>query len=546
MPRTLGRITTRAYQDEGFDAIVGALGRGVRRVLVQMPTGTGKTILMAMVADWYWRTHGRRVWVLAHMRRLLKQAAEKFDMAGLDCARDYGDYRLEAEGELLARAPVVLSTRQSAASRVKWDSRGREDVGLVLIDEAHRAESEQYRAFLRAHPKALVVGFTATADRGDGVGLGRIFEEVPWEYSLKRAIDEGALVEPEFHRYDTGISLGSLARRGGDFADSDLAEAIQPHVNYLCNIIVREAGPWRRVIAFWPSVAVAEAAASCCEKLGPGYGLDFPSMAVSGRDDEGEQNRILGAFAEKRLRSLHCCALLTEGYDEPSIGMVVLARPTLSRALFAQMVGRGLRLYPPNKTKCPVIDFTFNTATHQLVKPAELFDVSGLDDEVVDEANAIIERGEERRPKAAIERAEKIVLERRRLTIMAKKLEHIDARKTVSRPLAIDELGLVSRRKTDFVGLAADEPASERQVAFLRKMKVEVPEGLSRSGANRYIDEVVRRRKLKLASAKQVELVVRYCGLGLKAARELKAKDASDLLDRHFGKKKGGKPRKTA
>lgn len=181
----------RDYQRDAFRCVMRELvERGSRRTLVVMPTGTGKTILFAAVAQ-AWSDEGRgRVLVLSHREELVTQAQDKVRRAtGLDCGVEMGDVGVD-----LAALPPVVSASVQTLSRPSRLARFSSDTfGLIVIDEAHHACADGYAAVMDHFAAARVLGVTATPDRLDGIGMGRVFPTVAFTYEIRDAIRDGHL-----------------------------------------------------------------------------------------------------------------------------------------------------------------------------------------------------------------------------------------------------------------------------------------------------------------------------------------------------------------
>ncbi|MDP9375282.1 MAG: DEAD/DEAH box helicase family protein, partial [Chloroflexota bacterium] len=220
-PPTAPTIALRDYQREALDAVRAAPAAGVTRPLVVLPTGTGKTVIFAMLA----RELGARTLILAHRDELLQQAADKLRM--VDPAAAVGLVKAERDEH---RAPIVVASVQTLAHARRL-ARVRPDFGLVVVDEAHHVVSASYRTILR-HVGAfdaggpLTVGVTATPDRGDGVGLGAVFQRVVYERDLLAMIRAGYLCDPRGIQVGLAADFRALKVRGGDVADEASARLL--------------------------------------------------------------------------------------------------------------------------------------------------------------------------------------------------------------------------------------------------------------------------------------------------------------------------------
>jgi len=340
--------TLRPYQAEAVAAVVAARKRGVRRQVVALPTGSGKTVIFARLAA----IARRPVLVLCHRAELVEQARAKLAAAGAGpVAVEQGERRADPDAKT-----VVASIRSLSPRRLRRLVRGREP-GLVVYDECHHAPAEDNQrvlaglgAFDPGWPGTLL-GFTATTARGDGVGLDAVFEEVVYARSLPDMIGDGYLVPLRGYRVATAADLRAVAPGGRDYALEELAEAVDVRErNALVARSIQELARDRRTIAFCVDVAHAKHLAAALR------GVGVRAATVHGELAPDERARRLDDFRAGRLQALTNVAVLTEGFDDPGVGCVAMARPTRSSGLYAQCVGRGTRLHP-GKRDCLVLDF---------------------------------------------------------------------------------------------------------------------------------------------------------------------------------------------
>ncbi len=340
----------RPYQREAIAAVLAARRAGTRRMLVCLPTGSGKTIVFAHLA----RLARRQVLVLAHREELLQQARDKLQAA-------LGPGRLVAIEQAQHRAPpdarvVVCSIRSLHPQRLARLVRGR-DIGLILYDECHHAVAADNRRVLEqlgcfdADWGGTLLGFTATTQRGDRQPLRSVFERIVYQRSLLEMIDEGWLVPLRGFRVATAADLRGLSGGGLDFRDDELAEAVDiEERNALVARSIQELARDRRTVAFCVTVAHARNLARALNRLG------VPAGIVHGELPGDRRAQALADFRAGRTRALTNVGVLTEGFDDPGVSCIAMARPTRSGGLYAQCVGRGTRL-AEGKRDCLVLDF---------------------------------------------------------------------------------------------------------------------------------------------------------------------------------------------
>lgn len=361
-------IVLRDYQQEAVDAVFQALNEGVRRQLVVLPTGSGKTLVFCAVSQRF----ARPTLVLAHRDELVRQAADKFEMVwpearlGIVKAQEN-----DHEGKDVVVASVQTLSRPSRLSQF-----GPDRFGFLVVDEAHHAVARTYvfvlerLGFMSGDPDKLLLGVTATPVRGDRVGLGAVFQKIVYQRSLLWMVRAGYLVDFKGLAVDTGADLEGVRVVAGDFADADLEGALNTADRN--GLVVRaylDHAAGRRAVAFTAGVQHALDLAATFRAAG------VPAEAISGEALEGERRRLLTAFRAGDVGVLCNCNLLTEGWDEPSLDCILMARPTKSKALYLQMIGRGARPYP-GKQDCLIIDFVDNTGRHDVMSLPTLFGLS--------------------------------------------------------------------------------------------------------------------------------------------------------------------------
>lgn len=362
------RITLRGYQVEAIDRILVARDRGVSRQLGVAACGLGKTIIFANLAE---RLNVPTL-ILAHRDELITQAAAKVRMVWPDV--DLGIVKAERNETW---ADVVVASVQTLASERRLRQLPMNRYGLVICDEAHHSRASSYvRVFDRMgcgpenrDPNVLLLGVTATPDRGDGRGLDKLFDEVVWSYDILWGIRSGYLADLRGVAVKMDVNLDGVRSTGGDYNEGELGERLEA-----ADAPTHVAAAWqahavgRPTIVFTPTVGLARETAA--EFVARG----IPAATVTGADDINERRRVLAAFTAGRIKVLTNCGVLTEGTDLPNVSCIVIARPTKSRALYTQMVGRSTRRHP-DKTDALILDVVGATEQHDLVTIPSLFGV---------------------------------------------------------------------------------------------------------------------------------------------------------------------------
>lgn len=340
----------RPYQREAVSAVLSARRAGTRRMVVCLPTGAGKTVVFAHLA----RLARRQVLVLAHREELVEQARAKIEraLAGEAVVSvERGAERASEDAKVL-----VCSIRSLHEERLARVLRGR-DVGLVIYDECHHAAAKDNLRVLTTLGafdegwSGTLLGFTATTARGDGKGLDTVFERIVFEKTLPEMIEEGYLAPLRGFRVSTRADLTRLSGGGLDFDEVELAEAVDiEERNALVARSIQELARDRRTIAFCVTVGHAMNLARALNAVGVSAGIVHGAMKGEARA------RVLEDFRRGRIQALTNVGVLTEGFDDPGVACIAMARPTRSDGLYAQCVGRGTRL-SPGKKDCLILDF---------------------------------------------------------------------------------------------------------------------------------------------------------------------------------------------
>lgn len=521
----------RPYQEAALAALVSTLD-AEGSALAVMATGTGKTPVIASLAGRF-HARGARVLAVAQRRELLTQiagAAGRF-APGMTVGIEVAERRVErcALPDL-----VVASTATLRGKRLT--SLPRKAFGLVICDEAHHAVSDSHRAIFD-HFEAPRAGFTATPDRLDKSSLGRVFGSLAFSYDIRTAIEEGFLapIRQEVVHVD-GLDLSKVRKVAGELSEAELEEALLTDdavTGMVVPTMERAAG--RPGLVFGVTVAHARALATRLNDLRAGA-----AAVVHGAMTLREREDTLRAYTAGQLQFLCNVAVLTEGVDLPRTEVVAMGRPTLSRALYTQMVGRGTRL-APGKDHCLVIDFAGNAGMHRLVTVLDVL-APGEDDAVAELAQELMDAD----PKLTLDRAlvlaRQQIAERKALAAAARAAERaaqeraIEEARREAQQLSL-RLEAQARPRTVPVvryGVTMVDPFSDVDpvlgVVVVRRPVVDIPEaeratpgqvktlegagldaaGIDRATASSMIDAIFRRRDAGLCTLKQARTLARY------------------------------------
>lgn len=371
-------LTLRAYQEEALERSASAEARGIRKQLIVAATGLGKTVMFAELA----RRRNTRTMVLVHRDELVQQAVAKFREGWPDAS-----IGIVKGSENDVRHQVVVASVQTI-SRPKRLAQllapftdgltllGKADpFGLVIVDEAHHATADSYRAVIAGlnagEPDGpLLVGVTATPDRADGKGLIDVFSEIVSNHDMLWGISAGYLSDLRGLAVRVeGLDLASVKVNRGDYDAGATGQLL--HDAHAADYIVKawkEHAPGRQTIVFTPTVEVAHDVALAFRMAG------ITADSISGSTPMPERRASLARFSAGDTTVMANCAVLTEGYDNPSVSCIVVARPTRSRALYVQMIGRGTRRHPA-KDDCLVLDVVGASDDMNLVTVPSLFGV---------------------------------------------------------------------------------------------------------------------------------------------------------------------------
>ncbi|MEG1823071.1 MAG: DEAD/DEAH box helicase, partial [Clostridiales bacterium] len=336
----------RPYQQAAKDAILNEWNNDIKRTLLVLPTGTGKTIVFSKVTEDCVR-NGQRVLMLAHRGELLTQAADKLHQStGLMCATEKAE-----ETCLDSWYRVVVGSVQSLTRAKRLSQFSKDYFNTIIVDEAHHCLSNSYQNVLNYFTNAKVLGVTATPDRGDMRNLGQYFESLAYEYTLPQAIKDGYLAPIKAQTIPLKLDLSKVGIQGGDFKTGDLGTALDPYLYQIAEEMAKCCMD-RKIVVFLPLIKTSQKFVEILNSKG------FSAIEVNGNSKD--RTEILSDFDSGRYNVLCNSMLLTEGWDCPSVDCIVVLRPTKVRSLYCQMVGRGTRLYP-GKDDLLLLDFLWHT-----------------------------------------------------------------------------------------------------------------------------------------------------------------------------------------
>ena len=588
----------RNYQINAVNAIFEAWQK-FRSVLVVLPTGCGKTVVFASVIKRLLSDPScsrsattecltlRRTIVLAHREELITQARDKITaiVPEADVQIEMADFKVaDYFGK---KADVVVSTVQTQCAgpddsrrMAKFDP---SEFAAVVVDEAHHATARSYRECIDHYcqnENCRVLGVTATPDRADETALGNVFDTVAFEYTVTDAIEDGWLVpiRQKLVKVES-LDFSGVSTSAGDLNSAELAEVMEDEKN-LHGIVapVLEICKGKRTILFASSVKHAKRISDIINRgLGedrPWTSMDYDEPRkgdgmradwICGATSKEDRRTKLKAFKEGKIDILCNVGVLTEGFDDAGVEVVVMARPTKSRALYAQMAGRATRpaadiaaklgevedsavspdspdslieksqaaatlrrkmISESSKPSCLIVDFVGNSGRHKLVTTLDILGGKDIDEEAIrTRARKIIEASPDGANTAeAIAKARKEIEERN--IREAKRREFIKASAKFVEievdPFNIYDLPPVERMAND-----RTRRLSLKQEMLLRTRLHVDPQQLGYARSNQLLQEFFRRANSGLASLPQSKLLKRF-GIDV----PLRSDEAKRIIDR--------------
>lgn len=503
----------RPYQKEAKESIFTEWEKGIQKTLLVLPTGCGKTIVFAKVAEECVK-QGDRVLILAHRGELLQQASDKIAKAtGLGCSVEKAEETCLGSWFRITVGSVQSLMRESRLNRFPNNY-----FNTIVIDEAHHCISDSYQRVLNHFPDAKVLGVTATPDRGDMKNLGSVFESLAYEYTLPKAVKEGYLSPIKAITIPLKVDLTGVGMQSGDFKAGDLGTALDP---YLYDIAkeMKKYCHGRKTVVFLPLVKTSQKFRDILNQNG------FHAAEVNG--DSQDRAEILEDFEKGTYDVLCNSMLLTEGWDCPSVDCIVVLRPTKVRGLYCQMVGRGTRL-APGKEHLLLLDFLWHTERHELCHPAHLICES---EEV---AKKMTENLEKAGCPVDIEEAERTAAEEvvaQREEALAKQLAEMKKRKRkLVDPLQF-EMSIQAEDLAGYVPAFGWEmaPPSDKQKQTLEKLGI-LPDQIDNAGkASKLLERLDKRRQEGLTTPKQIRFLE---GRGFQHVGTWQFDTAKKLIDR--------------
>jgi len=523
----------RCYQNHAVAETLKAFDSGVRSALLVMATGCGKTVIFSEIIK-RMKDRGRAI-VIAHRDELIRQAANKIsiiadEMPDIEKGDQYADQMIRdwQSNVIVSSVQTQVSGRGERRRMHRFDP---SQFALMIIDEAHHAAANSYRAVIghyRQNENICVLGVTATPDRHDEKALGQIFDEVPFVYGIADAIRDGWLVDidQQFVKVES-LDYSGVRTTAGDLNGADLArqleyeQSLQGMANPTYDI-----ADGRKTLIFAASIAQAERIAEILNRR-----RDECATLVTGKTKSDDRRNMLREYARGDFQFLVNVGVATEGFDEPTIEVISMCRPTKSRALYEQMLGRGTRTLPgtvdgieddesqhhlpydgeteqsrirkqriaeSGKKSLLILDFVGNSGRHHLITA---IDVLGgkYDDDILELAERKAHDGQRRNVSETIRQTiDEIEATKRRHIVAAVKA----STKSIS---PFRKLGMEPERVPEW---EKGKLPTEKMIDTLGRHKVKW-KGLTRFEAGKIIDEIFRRQREGICSPRQSSCVSR-------------------------------------
>lgn len=514
----------RPYQRQAVESVEAAFSEGATSTLIVQPTGTGKTVVFSHIAKNEIEASDGRVLVMAHREELITQARDKIaDITGEVPDVEMGDLRAD-QCSMHSRAPVVVTSVQTMSRPRRHESFDPQEFSLLVIDEAHHSTAASYRKvidYFGQNPNLKILGVTATPDRADEEALGKVFETVAFDYGIQDAIEDGWLVniDQQFVHVE-GLDLSACRTTAGDLNEGDLADIMELEKNLhgVVDPTIELAGD-QPTLVFASSVAHAERMAEIFNRH-----RAESAFCLHGKTPRDERREKLKAFGHGEFQYLCNCGLFLEGFDDPRIGVVAMARPTKSRSLYAQAVGRGTRPLPglvdglddaeqrrraiamSGKPSVLVLDFVGNSGRHKLVSTADILG-GNFDDKIVEAVAAAVQKKSARGESSDM--LDELIQAKQRAEDEAKRRRAALVAKANFKAAAVNPFDVFDIAPKREPGWFKGKRPTDKQVATLRKFKIPEKDisGLSFSQASQLLDTLIGRMKNGKCSYKQAMLL---------------------------------------
>lgn len=343
-------LILRPYQQEALDAVVLNANNGISKQLVVLPTGAGKTVIFSQLP--IIKPDTLPMLVLAHRSELLEQARSKILASNPSLTVE-----IEQADRKAGKVDVVVASVATLGrnNTPRIEEYPKDYFKSIVIDEAHHAAAPSYRRIIDYFSPDFLLGVTATPQRSDSTRLIDVFDEIVYYRTIQDLIQDGWLAPLVGYRVKTSTDISEVEIQNGEYSQSQLEEKIDnPERNAHVVAAYRNLAMAKKALVFASGVRHAENLALSFRQA------SVETAVIVGSTPREEREKILAQFASGQISVIVNVGVLTEGFDEPSLEAIILAKPTRSTLLYTQIVGRGTRLFE-GKEHCIIIDIADTT-----------------------------------------------------------------------------------------------------------------------------------------------------------------------------------------
>jgi superfamily II DNA or RNA helicase len=343
-------LVLRPYQKEALDAIVSNADNGIFKQLVVLPTGAGKTVIFSQLP--IIKPDTLPMLVLAHRSELLEQARSKILESNPNLTVEIEQAERKAGKVDVVVASVATLGRNNTPRIEEYP---KDYFKSIVIDEAHHAAAPSYRRIIDFFSPDFLLGVTATPQRSDSTRLIDVFDEIVYYRTIQDLIREGWLSPLVGYRVKTNTDISEVEIQNGEYSQSQLEEKIDnPERNAHVVAAYRNLAMDKKALIYASGVRHAQNLAVSFRTS------EIKTAVIVGTTPREEREEILAQFATGQISVIVNVGVLTEGFDEPSLEAIIIAKPTRSTLLYTQIVGRGTRLFE-GKKHCIIIDIADTT-----------------------------------------------------------------------------------------------------------------------------------------------------------------------------------------
>ena len=535
----------RDYQADAIQSARVSLSKN-RATIMKLFTGAGKTIIASTVIESVDKKGGRALF-LCHTNELVLQFEEKLRAStGLTTHIEKAKRTAHDKG-----GSCVCASVQSLSKPKRLEKYPADHFSLIITDEVHRGCADTYQAIYNHFKKAKMIGLTATPFRTDEKSLGETFDDVCCDYGLEWGIGNGWLVPIVSITVPLKINLAGVKSTAGDFKKGQLDDAITPIMEEVADEMIKQGCLREKVLVFLPTKAASRRFAGILEEKG------FRSAHLDG-NTKGRQS-LLKYYSEMDYMVLCNPMVLKEGYDEPTITVVIDLTPTRSTLLYIQKIGRGGRpicghfpedstpeerkvIIASSKKPCmKILDFLWHGASHNLCHPARLF---AKNPEVEKKMVEISSKGGSKNLQEVEKEAHKMLVSEREAAL-AKSLKAFTGLKSMKFDPVLQAVSLFDDSLVDWKPEVKwqGEPMSDSQETYLTNNGFDC-DGWKKGYASKVMDSLAQRRADGLASPKMVRCLMKNGYANAPKMRFDDAKEAIDKLAKTWEKNKRYKSRR--